>query len=408
MSVPRRPVADDPLPIPPDALNAHLSRHLPPPDPAPRWRMFDRLVVVVFCLGLLVPGVLLAAGRRSSEIENRPLYSFPQITLASLLDTKWYAAIDRYLSDNIAVRPYAVRLRGEAYWRSGGTGNTVVVRGLGSWLFIRDEIEARCDLTVTDVAAALDRTQAAFTAAGQEFRFLVAPDKHVIYPDEIDPSMPFGPACTDDRRAAMRAELGRRSGFAVDGWAALLARRAAEPNGPLLYYTEDSHWTPTGALAAIHALVDSLGPDLWRDEDIGPGRPKRVAMELARQIGLSRAETVPFPQVRSGMKIVRTPIDLPVDTNNARAVYRITATGDRPVVPGRTVIVYDSFFGLNMASVGPFFAESIWIHEGDLLNHPEIAKLIGPVDRVILERVERGLYYTKIDDLLRPLVRTGG
>jgi hypothetical protein len=71
-----------------------------------------------------------------------------------------------------------------------------------------------------------------------------------------------------------------------------------------------------------------------------------------------------------------------------------------------TVIAYDSFFGRNMTSLSPFFAESIWIHIGDLKNHPEIATLIGRADRVILERVERGLYFTQIDDLLRPLART--
>jgi hypothetical protein len=399
---------DDPLPIPPDDPNAHLSAHLPPASPGRRWRQLDRLVVVVFCLGLLVPGALLAVGRHSAEIENRPLYKLPAMNFGSLFDTKWYSAIDRYLSDNIAVRPIAVRLRGETYWRLGGTGNDAVVRGLGSWLFTREEIQPECDLSAADVAAALDRTNAAFTAAGQQFRFIVAPDKHVIYPEKLDPAMPFGPLCTDGQRAAMEAAIRQRSTFAVDGWSAVLTARAADPNGPLLYYTQDSHWTPTGALAGIHALIDSLQPGLWSDADIGPGHPKHVAMELARQMGLSRGETVPGPQVRPGVQLVRTSIDMPIRTTGAKAVYRVTASGDRPTIPGVTVIVYDSFFGLNIPSIAPFFAESIWIHEGDLLNHPDIAKYIGPVDRVVLERVERGLYFTRIDDLLRPLVRTGG
>ena len=55
-----------------------------------------------------------------------------------------------------------------------------------------------------------------------------------------------------------------------------------------------------------------------------------------------------------------------------------------------------------------FVQETIWIHEGDLLNHPEIGRMIGPVDRVILERVERGLYFTHVDELLSTLVRSPG
>lgn len=399
---------DDPLPIRPDDPTSHLSGHLPPPSPGRRWRLFDRLVVVMFCVGLVVPALLMAARIRPAAIENRPLLKAPPITIGSLIDSRWYAAVDRFIADNIAVRPLAIRARGEIYWRTGGTGNPAVVRGAGSWLFTLEEIQARCDLGPDDIAAALDRAAAAFTSAGQEFRFVVAPDKHVIYPEKLDPGMIYGPSCTDDRRAAMEAAIKARSAFAIDGWSVVAAERAADPDGPLLYYTEDSHWTPSGALPAIRALIESLDPGLWRADDVAPGGVKKVVMELARQAGLSRAETVPRPKLRPGVAIVRTSLDLPVATNNARAVFRFTASGDRPLIPGRTVIVYDSFFGLNMAAVSPFFAESIWIHQGDLLNHPEIAKLIGPVDRVILERVERGLYFTKIDDLLRPLVRTGG
>lgn len=401
-------MTDDPLPIRPDHPTAHLSGHLPPPSPGRRWRMLDRLVIVAFCVGLIVPALLMAARIRPAAIENRPLLKAPPVTLGSLLDTSWYAAIDRFLADNVAVRPLAVRIRGEAYWRLGGTGNAAVVRGKDPWLFSIEEIQPRCDLGPADIAGALDRTKAMFAARVQDFRFLVAPDKHVVYPDKLDPAMPYPAACTDERRTAMRAAIGDRSTFAIDGWAAVLAARSAKPDGPLLYYTEDSHWTTSGAMPAIRALIRSFGPDLWSDADVVPGRPKRAVMDLARQLGLRRAETVPSVTIRPTVDIVRTPIDLPVATNNAKAVYRITATGDRPLVPGRTVIVYDSFFGLNMAAVAPFFAESIWIHIGDLQNHPEIAALIGPADRVILERVERGLYFTKIDELLRPLVRGAG
>jgi hypothetical protein len=404
-------MTSDPLPIRDDQQsdqNADLSAHLPPPSPTARWRQLDRLIVVVFCLGLVVPALLMVARIRPAAIENRPLLEPPALALGSLLDTSWYAAFDRFLADNVAVRPLAVRIRGETYWRLGGTGNPEVVRGTDPWLFTIEEIQPRCELGPADIAAALDRVRAAFTAGGQEFRFLVAPDKHAIYPEKLDPAMPYGPACTDDRRVAMEAELTRRAEFTVDGWAAIRAERAADPDGPLLYYTEDSHWTTIGALPAIRDLIRSLGPDLWRDEDVVVGKPVRVAMELARQMGLSRAETVPGVTVRPGVTIVREPIATPFKTNEARAVYRITASGDRPLVPGRTIIVYDSFFGLNMAAVAPFFEESIWIHFGDLQNHPEIGAVVGPADRVIMERVERGLYFTRIDELLRPLARAPG
>jgi hypothetical protein len=389
-------------------LTTGASSHLPDPAPDARWRLIDRLVVVVFCLGLVVPGLLLAAGRRSAEIENRPLLKLPAFAVAKLLDPAYYGGIDRFLTDNDPVRPYAVRLRGEAYWKLGGTGNPAVVKGRGDWLFTSDEIRPVCELSAQDVAAALDRAQTAFSAAGQTFRFVLAPDKHAIYPEVLDPSAPYPTPCTDLQRSSMAAALDARSAWAVEGWKALAAARAADGGGPPLYYTQDSHWTPTGALAAIGPLMASLGPNLWAETDVRLGRRKRVAMELARQIGLQRAETVAAPVVRPGVHLERSVVELPFRTTGARAVYRFVATGDRPLVPGVTVIVYDSFFGLNIPSVAPFFADSIWIHVGDLKNHPDIGRLIGPVDRVILERVERGLYQTRIDELLAPLVRAAG
>ena len=381
-----------------------LTAHLPEPARDRRWRLLDRLIVVVFCLGLLVPGALLAIGRRSAEIENRPLHQPPAFSVGGLFDPAWYTKIDRAVTDNDAIRPYAVRLRGEAYWRLGGTGNPAVVKGRGDWLFSREEISPVCDRSAADTIADLDRIRAEFQAAGQDFRYVQAPDKHAIYPEQLGPDMPYPQACTDARRSELSAALDSRNAWVVNGWAELGRERAANPGGPLLFYLQDSHWTPTGALPAIRALVRSLGPDLWRDEDVVSGPRRQSVMDLARQIGLSRRENVPAPAIRPSVQITRTEVALPFKTRGAPAVYEITASGDRPLLPGRTVVVYDSFFGIQMAAIAPFFADSIWIHRDDLLRHPEIARLVGRADRVIFERIERGLYTTKVLSLLQPLV----
>ena len=380
--------------------------HLPTgDDQGPRWRRFDRLAILAFVVLLPLPAIAMLAGLRPPAIENRPLYTAPPISLQGLGDPRWFAALDHAVGDNVFFRPQAVRLRARVAVGLGGSSNPDVIRGTGEWLFAREELVPVCTFTPAQIAAQLDTTAAAFTAAGQEFRFVLAPDKHVIYPDMRRPNDGLARPCTDVARPAMQAALDQRAAFAIDGWAALAAARAAAPGGPTLYYTQDTHWTPTGAVADIRQLALSLGPTIWSDADVVDGGSRKVVMDLARQIGIPNQETVPDPRIRPGVKVTQTTVAVPVKVNNARAVYEFTASGDRPLLPGRTVVIYDSFFGLNMARVSSLFADSVWIHEGDLLNHPELATLLGPFDRVILERVERGLYITDIRSLLAPLVR---
>jgi hypothetical protein len=104
------------------------------------------------------------------------------------------------------------------------------------------------------------------------------------------------------------------------------------------------------------------------------------------------------------VSIARSDLAVPVDIHNARAVFTTTATGPEATVPGRTLVIYDSFFGLDVNLVAPFFANATWVHVGDMGNHPELATLLGPFDTIVLERVERGLYGT---DLATTLGRLG-
>jgi lipoprotein-anchoring transpeptidase ErfK/SrfK len=378
---------------------------LPGASPSPAWRIVDKLVVLGFVVGLTIPALMFAVGLRPPEIENRPLLTAPAFSIDRLLDPAWYSALDKYLTDNLAVRPLAVRLRARVTTNLGGTANPAVILGTGDWMFTREELEPACRFTAPQVVASLDRAAARFAAAGQAFRFIVVPDKHVIYPEKLRPETSMAQTCTEGRRSTMREALARRTAYAVDGWSQLLAARAARPDGPPLYYMADSHWTPSGAIVGIKALIQSLDAGLWRDDDVVPGRTTAVPQELARQVGLPRSEPTLQVAIRPGVKIIRTAIKVPVEVKNSRAVYRITASGNRSLLPGRTVIVYDSFFGLNMARVSSFFEESIWIHVNDIKNHPELSTLLGPFDRVILERVERGLYATDVGTMLDPLTR---
>ena len=388
---------------PPDALD-EASAHLPPASPTPLWRRIDRLVMVVFAIGISIPAVVMLIGLRPAPIENRPLLTPPPASAEALLDPEFFGALDDFLADNVILKPLAVELKAEVDTKLGATSNPEVIPGVGDWLFTRSELILKCTYTADDIAAMLDETAAAFMAAGQDFRFIAIPDKHAIYPDRLPTDVDLPTPCSDERRAAMRNALAERSAWAIDGWGPLLAARAADPTGVRLYHAQDTHWAPAGASHAIKALVGTIEPAVWSDAEVVQTGTKDAPQDLARQLGLTRTEKTPQYRMRSGVDIDRRAMDIPVKLTNARAVYRITATGDGPFIGGRTVFIYDSFFGRVMAQVAPFFGESVWVHMNDLKEHPELASAIRPADRVILARVERGLYTTDISTLLSPLV----
>lgn len=394
---------DAPSPQGADPDDPHL-----PQGPASRgWRRLDRLTILAFVVLLPLPALMMLGGARSKPIENRPLHAPLAVSVEGLGDPAWYAALDRAIGDRVAFRARAVAIRGRAVMALGGSPNPEVVRGTGDWLFSAEELFPTCNFTANEIATQLDAARAAFAAAGKPFYFVLAPDKRVIYPDRRRPDDGLGPACTDRERPALSAALDDRAAWATNGWTALAAAREAGGSAEPLYFEQDTHWTPTGAMVAIRGLIMSIDPSLWSDADVVTDGTKPYLPDLARLVGIRRVEHVIEPTVRPGMTVSRTQLPVPVEIENARGVFRYTATGDRPTVPGRTAIVYDSFFGINRSRIAPFFEESVWIHQGDLYNHPELGAAAGPFDRVILERAERGVYLQDLEKQLLALIGDG-
>lgn len=375
--------------------------HLPEGAPSRAWRLVDRLVLATALLGLLVPGAMLAVGIRGEPIENRPLIELPALTPDGLLDASWAKGVDAHLADNVWLRPFAVRLRGEAYFRAGGTGNPQVLRGRDGWLFTRREFEVPCTTTAAEIRESLVQAAAALAARGATFRVLAIPDKHSIYPEQVGAN-PFPPACTELQRPALRAALAELGGVAVDGWTILEAARAADPTKPL-FFRADTHWTPYGALQVVRALVTSVDPALWDESAVRLEPGRRRTFDLARLIGIVRSERFDQVLVRPGIDFTRTDVPVPFDLSNAPSVFRTTVPATVPSIGGRTLIIHDSYFRTQIPLIAPFFADAVWVHAGDMQRHPEVATLLGPFDTIIVQRVERFLYTDDVGEMLSDL-----
>jgi hypothetical protein len=356
---------------------------------------------------LTLPGIAYLAGVRPENLENRQPAPLPPVSAERLLDLEFYSALDRHISDTFPMKTAAVRVRAGlelGALRSSPASYHVVV-GNGDWLYFDQEVFPPCVRNAAQTLEQLDRVAAAFRSADVPFRMVIAPDKRTIHPEGI----PYGlryESCTDRLRSRFRAGMELRPATMTDLWAPLLEARARSP-GQRLYWLRNSHWEPVGAITALPALIEALAPGVWDADAVVVDGIVTDQGDLARLAGLPQSEQAPRVQVRRALALERRTIatsDVP-----GRETIRYIATGTDPVVPGRTLIVYDSFFGVVRDLIVPWFQESVWLHVGDLSSRPAIVNELPDFDRIIVERVERIAYQWPIVPVLRPLVeRVGG
>ena len=120
-------------------------------------------------------------------------------------------------------------------------------------------------------------------------------------------------------------------------------------------------------------------------------------------MGLRRTEMTSRVTVRPSTTVRKVDVPVSVPLHNAPSVFRTTATGPEPVVTGRTLILYDSFFGIDVPLVAAFFQDATWVHVGDMTASPELAAELGPFETVVVERVEREIYVLDVGKLFSRL-----
>jgi hypothetical protein len=373
-----------------------VDRRVAPPS---RW---DHVLGLVFVLVVTVPGLALLAGVRPPQLENAAAAPWPSLDVPALGEPRTYSAVDSAIIDRLPGRDVAVgAYAGLDYRLLGGSIDRQVVVGRGSWLWYRGELEPTCSRSAADLLGDVDTIGAAGAAAGVDVHVTIAPDKHAIHPTWLPEQPTFAP-CTDGRRAELRAGFAARPSTTTDLWSVVLAARdgASEP----IYFDQDSHWRPEGALPAIGAVVDAVVPGLWSAKAYTASRTDDFPMELARLNGLPRSASIPHYRVRPDERVERRVIDPGVHLAHAADVTDYRVSGPLDTVPGTTLIVYDSFFNIERPLLIPWFERSIWVQSQDLRDHPELAARLPRIDHIVMERVERDAYGMDIAALLQPVL----
>lgn len=353
----------------------------PPAPPATEWRLhprWERAAVALFLTALAAPGLATLAGvdAGTTRSENRQLAPPPELAPTWRALAAFPDAFTSYFQDRFAFRATLVRWQAALRLRVLRVSpSPTVIRGKDGWLFYADDGALDDYLSAVPLSAAdlevwtttLQHTQDWLAARGIAYLFVVAPDKHAIYPEFMpDTIRRTGHTSRTDQ---LVAHLQARSTVQVLdlGPAMLAAKREAR-----VYHRTDSHWNDVGAFAATQAIlarlravaggaVPGLAPDdvrtFERRDAPAPGK------DLARMLGLEDWLTEDDLRMRPRQPAARVvePASPDPGFDDGRLATEVGGT-DLP----RAVVYRDSFGSALVPFLSEHFGRALFLWEYDV------------------------------------------
>jgi hypothetical protein len=351
-----------------------------------RVRGSGSLLVALFLCAIALPLAANLAGVDGGDpgAENRELAAFPRLdgTLASI--AAFPGNFDLWFDDHFGFRSVLVRWYGETHlFVLGVSPSAAVVKGRDAWFFYGDDkaIEDYASaepMTPGELAnwrAAIVRARDWLRTRGIAYVFTIAPDKHVIYGEEIPPTLA---RVGDVSRADQLFTTLQDTGVAVDVRASLFEAK----RGERIYHRTDTHWNDRGGLVAYQRIIDAVRvrvpatPAAWRREDFEPVDRVVEGLDLAGMMGLTRVlrETnlTLVPRRPRRARVVE-PAGAEPTVQNGRVVTEI----DDPALP-RAIIFRDSFVSPLAPFLSEHFSRAVYLWQNDFdaqvvdQEHPDV------------------------------------
>lgn len=354
--------------------------------------------IVTFIVGIIFifgPLTAMAFGSRAKPIENRPLSSAPSLSDGwDIFDTS-----TDYLVDRLTIRPQSVRYDA---WVDinifnenpsfGQSANPEVIIGRNGWLFLAGELSNACfpGLSSDDVVNRWDRLVRIISASGRKVALAIPPDKSTVYPEMMPLDSPNWECAETNRKELWdRLDPNKVAGLlplhsAID--------KAKVATREILYHRMDTHWNTVGSTVMIQEIIKSLAPELWFDEDVKDGGRSDYYGDLTSLMGAQEKDKSP------GRNILRPGVeekyskDATLDGGSPVIISENTTHNERDLLPGKTLLVYDSFGDVAIESFRPFvkYLTAIqWFNS----SHSDMIDKIEESNTVVLESVERGIHF---------------
>jgi len=358
---------------------------------------FGLALVALFFLAISLPLAANIAGLdgADSDAENRELARFPH------LDRSWKSIADfgpglsSWFEDHFGFRSTLVRWNGEIRLALLGVSpSAAVVKGRDGWFFYGDdraiedygEVDPMTPDALANWRAAVVRARDWLRARDIAYVFTIAPDKHVIYGEEMPATIA---RVGDVSRADQLFTALQDTAIAVDVRPSLFEAKGGER----IYHQTDTHWNDRGALVAYQRIITAVRnrvprtPPAWTREDFNPVDRVVAGMDLAGMMGLKRVlretDLTLVPRRPRRARVVEPDGAAPT-AEEGRLVTEI----DEASLP-RAVIFRDSFVSRVVPFLSEHFSRAVYLWQNDFdadvvsKEHPDV---------VIQEIVGRHLY----------------
>jgi len=369
----------------------------------------SRTISGMLCLAAISSPLILAPWRIEQslafvhDIENRTPNAFPMIeTPKNLIDAHWWARVSDAIEDRVPFRKEMISLdRAINPARSGDHITKKVELGVENWLFFRKSLNE--DLgTLEETQQAIDSIESfvgthSFKA---DLFILVAPNKVTIYPEKLVESSQEQYAASEPQRDLLHGWFAKGDKpYLIDLWTPMFALK--DSSSELLYEPGGSHHNSLGAMLLAKSMIDAVDPSLWNDEEIETVWTRDETPDIAKFIGdwdrldsntrlQVRRKGVELVELTNKGKRIEDPDYLSIDeVSYYDRKHVINRSISEQLIPGKTLIVYDSFIGLYLfPTLGQFFEDVEFVHFG-VIKPEEMRAALDAYDRVYLQSAER-------------------
>jgi len=358
-------------------MNEH-SEH-PSTTDASAWD--TRLTIAAFFAALWLPllGAIALPESSVSATENRFLAPLPELAWSWERLRGYPGELEAYYDDHMGFRNSLIRSNARLWVTVlGSSPSDQLIVGKNGWFFFNhptalEQYRGLARFTPEELRRwkeALEERRDWLAERGIGYVLILAPNKHVIYPEFMPDRYPR--VGGDEQHAQLAEYLRLHSGLTVvDLMPPLLEAKAEER----VYHLTDTHWNDVGAYTAyLHILdgIDRVLPGFSESSppaEVEPRRHTTPGMGLTSIVGLSRSYSEDRLELRKTQPRARvSPEHRRGYKTRERQLLPLALGVDDPRLP-RAILFRDSFANALLPYLSENFRRILFVWSRDISPH---------------------------------------